>query len=171
MVKVEPVSRVYSIMYYVGLPVGLRWKSKWSHLLLVDCSSMTLVESKTSVLNPVNPKSDQHQNSPAASPEIKHHTVRRTWLCNTLLRWKMTNTTSIKGQENVFFELRSERVKVSKIARYAPWCRPLPPYLPSSCECWYIQRIEASPMVTWPWYTWSSAVLTFSTEAKSLFFQ
>ena len=30
--------------------------------------------------NPFTPKSDQHQTSPAASPEILHHTVRRTWL-------------------------------------------------------------------------------------------
>ena len=31
-------------------------------------------------LNPFTPESDQCQISPAASPEILHHTVRRTWL-------------------------------------------------------------------------------------------
>ena len=30
--------------------------------------------------NPFTPESDQCQISPAASPEILHHTVRRTWL-------------------------------------------------------------------------------------------
>ena len=32
------------------------------------------------MLNPFTPESDQFQISPAASPEILHHTVRRTWL-------------------------------------------------------------------------------------------
>ena len=32
------------------------------------------------ILDPSTPKSDQVQISPAASPEILHHTVRRTWL-------------------------------------------------------------------------------------------
>ena len=33
-----------------------------------------------SLNNPFTPESDQCQISPAASPEILHHTVRRTWL-------------------------------------------------------------------------------------------
>ena len=32
------------------------------------------------VVSPFTPKSDQFQISPAASPEILHHTVWRTWL-------------------------------------------------------------------------------------------
>ena len=32
------------------------------------------------VINPFTPKSDQCQISPAASPEILHHAVWRTWL-------------------------------------------------------------------------------------------
>ena len=36
-------------------------------------------EKKNSV-NPFTPRSDQYQTSPAASPEILHHTVWRTWL-------------------------------------------------------------------------------------------
>ena len=39
--------------------------------------------------NPFTPESDQCQNSPAASPEILHHTVRRTWHFHSLLRWKV----------------------------------------------------------------------------------
>ena len=30
--------------------------------------------------NPITPESDKYQISPAASPEIQHHTVWRTWL-------------------------------------------------------------------------------------------
>ena len=50
--------------------------------------------------------------SPAASPEILHHTEWRTWLFHSLLRWKMiilpvlTTTLihfSLKGWENVLF--------------------------------------------------------------------
>ena len=36
-------------------------------------------------VNPFTPKSDQFQISPAASPEIWHHTVWRTWLFITYL--------------------------------------------------------------------------------------
>ena len=38
-----------------------------------------------SPLNPFTPKSDQCQISPAASPQILHHTVWRTWLFITYL--------------------------------------------------------------------------------------
>ena len=73
-------------------------------------------------MNPFTPKSDQCQISPAASPEILHHTVRRTWLFHTLLRWKtiilpILATSLIHfifkrlGRECLLFELRSEKVK------------------------------------------------------------
>ena len=39
--------------------------------------------------NPFIPKSDQCQNSPAASPEILHDTVRRIWLSIAYSDWKM----------------------------------------------------------------------------------
>ena len=66
-------------------------------------------------------KSDQFQISPAASPEILHHTVWRTWLCiaysdgsderwlYSILRTSFIHL-SFKGWENVLFELGSERV-------------------------------------------------------------
>ena len=70
--------------------------------------------------NPFTPKSDQCQISPAASPIIVHHTVWRTWLFITHSdeRWLHYQFSlphlyifSLKGSENVLFELRSERVK------------------------------------------------------------
>ena len=69
--------------------------------------------------NPFTPKSDQVQISPVASPVIWHHTVWRTWLFIAYSDWKMilvpVLTTSLihfslKGWENVLFELGSERV-------------------------------------------------------------
>ena len=69
-------------------------------------------------VNPFTPKSDQLQSSPAASPEILHHAVGRTWLSN-LLRWKMIIlpilTTSLihfsfKGLENILFKLKIDSV-------------------------------------------------------------
>ena len=71
-------------------------------------------------LNPFTPESDQCQISPAASPEILHHTVRRTWLFiaysdEKWLYYKFSLHHSynrfLKIWENTLFELRSERVK------------------------------------------------------------
>ena len=62
--------------------------------------------------NPFIAKSDQFQISPAASPEILHHTVWRTWLCIAYSRWKIIIlpilTTSLilfslKSWENVVY--------------------------------------------------------------------
>ena len=70
--------------------------------------------------NPFTPESDQCQISPAASQEILHHTVRRTWLFiaysdEKWLYYKFSLHHSynrfLKGWENTLFELRSERVK------------------------------------------------------------
>ena len=70
--------------------------------------------------NPFTPKSDQFQISPAASPEISHHTVWRTWLFITYWdeRWSLYQFSlhhlhifSFRGWENALFELGSERVK------------------------------------------------------------
>ena len=72
-------------------------------------------------VNPFTPESDQCQNSPAASQEIWHHTVWRTWLFIAYSdeRWLYyqfslhhSYNRFLKGWENTLFELRSERVKV-----------------------------------------------------------
>ena len=72
-------------------------------------------------VNPFTPESDQCQNSPAASQEIWHHTVWRTWLFITYsdekwLYYKFSLHHSynrfLKGWENTLFELRSERVNL-----------------------------------------------------------
>ena len=73
-------------------------------------------------LNPFTPKSDQLQVSPAASPEILHHTeVINNLAFHRLLRWKtiilpiLTTSLrhfSLKGLENLLFEFGSERVKM-----------------------------------------------------------
>ena len=77
------------------------------------CESLTL-------FNPFTPESDRCQNSPAASQEIWHHTVWRTWLFiaysdEKWLYYKFSLHHSynrfLKGWENTLFELRSERVK------------------------------------------------------------
>ena len=73
-------------------------------------------------LNPFTPESDQ--NSPAASQEIWHHTVWRTWLFiaysdEKWLYYKFSLHHSynrlLKGWENTLFELRSERVKAQLV--------------------------------------------------------
>ena len=72
-------------------------------------------------VNPFSPESDQCQNSPAASQEIWHHTVWRTWLFiaysdEKWLYYKFSLHHSysrfLKGWENALFELRSERVNM-----------------------------------------------------------
>ena len=74
------------------------------------------------VVNPFTPESDQCQNSPAASQEIWHHTVWRTWLFiaysdEKWLYYKFSLHHSynrfLKGWENTLFELRSEMVNKS----------------------------------------------------------
>ena len=70
-------------------------------------------------INPFTPKSDQFQISPAATPEIWHHTVWKTWLfiAHSDRRWLYyqfsllhSYNCFLKGWENTLFELRSERV-------------------------------------------------------------
>ena len=70
-----------------------------------------------SCVNPFTPKSDQVQISHEASPEILHHTVWRTSLFIVDSDWKkiivpiLTTSLihfSLKGWENVLFELRCE---------------------------------------------------------------
>ena len=68
------------------------------------------------IFNPFTPESDQCQNSPAASQEIWHHTVWRTWLFiaysdEKWLYYKFSLHHSynrfLNGWENTLFELRS----------------------------------------------------------------
>ena len=79
-----------------------------------------LMSSVMPALNPFSPESNQCQNSPAASQEIWHHTVWRTWLFiaysdEKWLYYKFSLHHSynrfLKGWENTLFGLRSERVK------------------------------------------------------------
>ena len=76
--------------------------------------------------NPFTPESDQCQNSPAASQEIWHHTVWRTWLFiaysdEKWLYYKFSLHHSyncfFKGWENTLFELRSERGVDQKVIK------------------------------------------------------
>ena len=76
------------------------------------------------LINPFTPKSDQCQISPAASPETLRHTVWRTWLFIAYSgeRWLYYKYLlphlyifSLRGWENVLFELRSERVNTALV--------------------------------------------------------
>ena len=69
------------------------------------------------IFNPLTPKSDQFQISPAASPQILHHTVWRTWPSVALVSCMViilpiltTSYISLKVREIVLFELGSKRV-------------------------------------------------------------
>ena len=77
-------------------------------------------------VNPFTPESDQCQNSPAASQEIWHHTVWRTWLFiaysdEKWLYYELSLHHSynrfLKGWENTLFELRSERVNTFDLGK------------------------------------------------------
>ena len=93
-------------------PVGVRKKNP-SKGIRIRFVMATTVSTAT-------PKSDQFQISPAASEEILHHTVWRTWLFipysdERRLCYQFLTTLliyfSFKGWENVLFELGSERLK------------------------------------------------------------
>ena len=105
-------------------------KSKGSQRLLSFCCSRALLFVRVSVdlprlhtkwqpwvaFDPFTPKSDQFQISPEASPEKLHHTVWRTWLFIAFSDDYDTNSHylahfSIKGWENLLFELGSKRAK------------------------------------------------------------
>ena len=94
------------------LPCRFSWRQVWTRLAgRGTCEGASV--------NPFTPESDQCQNSPAASQEIWHHTVWRTWLFiaysdEKWLYYKFSLHHSynrfLKGWENTLFELRSERV-------------------------------------------------------------
>ena len=73
-------------------------------------------------INSFASKSDQLQNSSAASPEILHHTVWRTWhfIAYSDERWLQYQfslphlyISLLEGWENVLFRLESERVNTA----------------------------------------------------------
>ena len=81
-------------------------------------------------LNPFTPKSDQFQISPAASPEILHHTVWGSCLFISYsdegwLYYQFSlphlHIFFLKALENLFFELGSVRLK-NRSFRDARWC-------------------------------------------------
>ena len=86
-----------------------------------DGTNIACLTLKRKTRSPFTLKSDQFQNSPAASQEIWNHTVWRTWLFiaysdEKWLYYKFSLHHSynrfLKGWENTLFELRSERVKL-----------------------------------------------------------
>ena len=98
------------------------------------CSHATLQSSSVSGRGKLG--SDQCQNSPAASQEIWHHTVWRTWLFiaysdEKWLYYKFSLHHSynrfLKGWENTLFELRSESARVALYCSYWPIvpCNPI----------------------------------------------
>ena len=88
-------------------------------------------------------ESDQCQNYPAASQEIWHHTVWRTWLFiaysdEKWLYYKFSLHHScnrfLKGWENTLFKLRSERVKTCKLLIDVRVCPVLRRFCTSVCH-------------------------------------
>ena len=78
----------------------LAWKRKQQEKRQMEFARGAIRE-----FNPCIPKRNQSQISPAASPEIVHHTGWRSWLFIILLRWKIIIqpilATSVNGWENV----------------------------------------------------------------------
>ena len=107
---VYPYERFLHLGQILGSPMGLVGSLFFgSQLHCLKCA-----------LNPFTPESDQCQNSPAASQEIWHHTVWRTWLFiaysdEKWLYYKFSlhhsHNRFLKGWENTLFELRSGGVK------------------------------------------------------------
>ena len=99
------------------------------------------------------PKSDHFQFSPAALPEIVHHTVWRTWffIAYSDKRWLyyqfittlLMHLSSIDW-ENVPFELGSERLKVWENVLFNP-------FTPKSDQC---QISPAAILHHTAWRTW-----------------
>ena len=107
--------------------------------------SVDVARRMCSAFNPFIPKSDQYQISPAASPEILHHTVWRTWpfLAYSGARWLYYQLSlpsviqfSLQGWENAVFELGSERVKYDDV---------LYVYIPVSRNSCYSQEFQCGP--------------------------
>ena len=86
------------------------WDKRW---LLLPKGRFASTYATSRMIEPFTPKSDQCQISPTGSPEILHHTVRRTWLFlahfNVILSILTTSLVQLYlGWENVLFERLSE---------------------------------------------------------------
>ena len=90
----------------------------WARGTLVSKGVSFLAKSFTrwiGCINPFTPKSDQCQISPAASPEILHHTVWRTWHFIAYLdaRWLYYQF----SLPHLYVSLRSERVNYRELQK------------------------------------------------------
>ena len=117
------------ILYYTVWRTWQFHSLLWWNMVLLPILTSSLINFSSNVermyfvnfgVNPFTPESDQCQNSPAASQEIWHHTVWRTWLFiaysdEKWLYYKFSlhhsHNRFLKGWENTLFELRSERVE------------------------------------------------------------
>ena len=122
----------------------------------------TLFELRSESVNPFTPKSDQCQNSPAASPEIWHYTVWRTWLYlaysdEKWLYYKFSlhhlYNRFLKGWENTLFELRSESVN---------------PFTPKSDQC---QNSPAASPEIWHYTVWRTWLYLAYSDEKWLYYK
>ena len=107
-------------VFEINIPRNFQRWNAW-FAFLSNTQNRNIIVSDHVLFNPFTPESDQCQNSPAASQEIWHHTVWRTWLFiaysdQKWLYYKFSLHHSynrfLKGWENTLFELRSERVKI-----------------------------------------------------------
>ena len=163
---------------------------------IVFCFYLTWISRTNEWLNtfddcfiiPFSSKSDQFQNSPAALPQILHHTVWRAWLFIAYSdeRWLYYQFSvhhvyilSLEGWENVLFELRSERVKtdasadgrltVGPLSVDAPSCMTLCVQLSvdarrltadrTSTDIWSTNWLLTDRTVDWPSADWRSTFL------------
>ena len=124
------------------------WQMHWTNLSASIEYKYWVSWLRLTNVNPFTPESDQCQNSPAASQEIWHRTVWRTWLFiaysdEKWLHYKFSLHHSynrfLKGWENTLFELRSERVKTGY--ENSPWVWH---FVPVSQRIWIPRSISAS---------------------------
>ena len=110
-------SMFYTLRHQQTLGTSATSMTFMVHLVLLTCTPCHHAND----INPFTPESDQCQNSPAASQEILHHTVWRTWpfIAYSDEKWLYykfslhhSYNRFLKGWENTLFELRSERVNL-----------------------------------------------------------
>ena len=135
---------------------------KWTHSALAVIKHNDILCQSIESLTLSPPESDHFQISPAASPEIWHHTVWRTWLFiaysdEKWLYYKFSLHHSynrfLKGWENTLFELRSERVN------------PFPP------ESDHFQISPAAPPEIWHHTVWRTWLFIAYSDEKWLYYK
>ena len=72
-----PEEKCMSEVVRIGSIIIFHLRKPWKDKFFIMCDVILIL---VIVINPFTPKSDQFQISPAASPDISHHTVWRTWL-------------------------------------------------------------------------------------------